>query len=156
MLLGGSLYSSDIEDYYLTPYDVNYGHIIKFNHDFIGREALEAMKDKPHRKKVMLVWNAQDVMRVQQSQLEDTDETPPLPITLPPAAIVRMHYDRVEDKDGNMIRLSIYPGYTANERAVMSLAPVNMDFAGPGTEVVLVWGEDGGGSRSAGNIEPHS
>ena len=155
MSLGGSLYSENIEDYYLTPYDVNYGHIIKFDHAFIGREALEAMADKPHRRKVTLVWNADDVMQVQQAMLEDTGETPPLPITMPLAAIARMHYDRVEDGNGKLIGLATYPGYTANERAMMSLASVDMDFAEPGTEVVLIWGEDGGGSRSAGNIEPH-
>lgn len=155
MSLGGSLYSENIEDYYVTPYDVNYGHIIKFDHDYIGREALEAMKDKPHRRKVTLVWNAEDVMKVQQSMLEDTEGDAPLPITMPLAAIARMHYDRVEDTNGNMIGLATYPGYTANEKAMMSLASVDMDFAEPGTEVVLIWGEDGGGSRSAGNIEPH-
>src|SRR5581483_2373361 len=39
--LGGSFYSDNIEDYYLTPYDLGYGLIVKFDHDFIGREALE-------------------------------------------------------------------------------------------------------------------
>tara|TARA_R110000751_G_scaffold10055_2_gene37216 strand:+ start:50485 stop:51933 length:1449 start_codon:yes stop_codon:yes gene_type:complete len=155
MSLGGSFYSPDIEDYYVTPYDVNYGHIIKFDHEFIGRDALEQLKDKPHRKKVTLVWNAEDVMKIQQSQLEDTGEIPPLPITMPLAANARMHYDRVTDTNGNMIGLATYPGYTANERAMMSLASVDSAFAEPGTEVVLYWGEDGGGDRSAGNIEPH-
>lgn len=155
MSLGGSLYSENIEDYYLTPYDVNYGHIIKFDHDFIGRDALEAMGTEQKRRKVTLVWNAEDVMGVQQSMLEDTGEVNPLPITMPLAAIARMHYDRVEDTDGNLIGLATYPGYTTNERAMMSIASVDVAFAEPGTEVVLIWGEDGGGSRSAGNIEPH-
>lgn len=155
MSLGGSFYSSDIEDYYVTPFDVNYGHIIKFDHDFIGRDALEAMAGKPHRKKVTLVWNADDVMKVQQSQLEDTGETPPLPISIPLAATARMHYDKVTDSDDNMIGIATYPGYTANERAMMSLATIDEAFAAPGTEVILHWGEDGGGSRSAGNLEPH-
>ena len=74
----------------------------------------------------------------------------PLPITLPLAAAARMHYDRVTDTQGNTIGLATYPGYTANERAMMSLASVDAEFAEPGTEVVLLWGEDGGGSRSAG------
>ena len=39
--LGGSFYSDKIEDYYLTPYDLGYGPFVKFDHDFIGREALE-------------------------------------------------------------------------------------------------------------------
>ena len=74
---------------------------------------------------------------------------------MPLAAIARMHYDRVEDTDGNLIGLATYPAYSANERAMMSLGSVDPAFAEPGTEVVLIWGEDGGGSRSAGNIEPH-
>jgi vanillate/3-O-methylgallate O-demethylase len=40
---GGSFYSNNIEDYYLTPYALGYGPFIKFDHDFIGREALEKM-----------------------------------------------------------------------------------------------------------------
>ncbi len=155
MSLGGSFYSPDISDYYLTPYDVNYGHIIKFDHEFIGRAALEAIHDQPHRKKVTLVWNADDVLAVMAAQFEDAADKP-LPITLPLAAAARMHYDRVMDTDGNTIGLATYPGYTANERAMMSLASLDAAFAEPGTEVVLLWGEDGGGARSGGNLEPHT
>ena len=154
MSLGGSMYSPDISDYYLTPYDVNYGHIIKFDHDFIGRAALEAIHDQPHRKKVTLVWNADDVLAVMAAGLDDSPDKP-LPITLPLAAAARMHYDRVMDAQGNTIGLATYPGYTVNERAMMSLASVDAAFAEPGTEVVLLWGEDGGGARSGGNLEPH-
>ena len=32
--------SSNIEDYYLTPFELGYGPFVKFDHDFIGREAL--------------------------------------------------------------------------------------------------------------------
>ena len=38
---------------------------------------------------------------------------------------------------------------------MMSLASVDEGHAEHGTEVVLHWGEDGGGERSGGNIEPH-
>lgn len=156
MSLGGSMYSPDISDYYLTPYDVNYGHIVRFDHDFIGRAALEAMADRPHRRKVTLVWNADDVMAVMQAQFEGGEAADkPLPITLPLAATARMHYDRVLDAAGNTIGLATYPCYTVNERAMMSLATLDPRFAEPGTQVVLLWGEDGGGARSAGNIEPH-
>ena len=37
----------DIEDYYLTPWDLGYGHIVKFDHDFVGREALESDGRRP-------------------------------------------------------------------------------------------------------------
>ncbi|HEY7730204.1 MAG TPA: hypothetical protein VH950_04795, partial [Gaiellaceae bacterium] len=38
--IGGSFVSDDIEDYYFTPWDIGYGHLVKFDHDFVGREAL--------------------------------------------------------------------------------------------------------------------
>src|SRR5207253_8362407 len=39
--IGGRFNSPNIEDYYLTPWDLGYGPHVKFDHDFIGREALE-------------------------------------------------------------------------------------------------------------------
>jgi hypothetical protein len=47
--LGGSFYSNSIDDYYLTPYDLGYGAFVKFDHDFIGREALEKKSKEPHK-----------------------------------------------------------------------------------------------------------
>ena len=39
--IGGSFVSDDIEDYYFTPWDLGYGGYVKFDHDFVGREALQ-------------------------------------------------------------------------------------------------------------------
>src|SRR3546814_13541034 len=50
--LGGSFYSDNIEDYYVSPYELGYGPFVKFDHDFIGREALQKMAERPHRRKV--------------------------------------------------------------------------------------------------------
>src|SRR5581483_10164373 len=45
--LGGSFVSSDIRDYYLTPYDLGYGAFVKFDHEFVGRRALERLAPNP-------------------------------------------------------------------------------------------------------------
>src|SRR5690625_2491259 len=58
--LGGSFRSDNIEDYYFTPHELDYGRIIAYDHDFIGREALEAMPAERGRQKVTLVWNGDD------------------------------------------------------------------------------------------------
>ena len=153
MSLGGSFYSPKIEDYYATPWDIGHGHLIKFDHDFIGRKALERMADEPHRRKVTLVWNAQDVLDVFRRLLEDGSTA--MHIDLPLSATARLHYDKVLDKEGKFIGVAHYPGYTINERAMMSLGSVKEEYSKPGTEVVLVWGEEGGGKKSAPWIEPH-
>ncbi|MEX2126622.1 MAG: aminomethyl transferase family protein [Xanthobacteraceae bacterium] len=153
MSLGGSFYSPNVEDYYATPWDIGLGHLIKFDHDFIGRPTLERMADMPHRRKVTLVWNPEDVLKVFQRLLEDGSTA--MHVDLPVSAAARLHYDKVLDKNGKFIGLAHYPGYTINERAMMSLGSVKEEHAEPGTEVVLVWGEEGGGKKSAPWIEPH-
>jgi vanillate/3-O-methylgallate O-demethylase len=65
--LGGSYVSKNIADYYVTPYEMGYGPFVKFDHDFIGREALEKIAKEPQRKKVTFAWNAEDVAKVQRS-----------------------------------------------------------------------------------------
>ena len=62
--LGGSFVSNNIEDYYTTPYELGYDGFTKFDHDFIGKEALQAMQGKVHRKKVTFAWNDDDVNKV--------------------------------------------------------------------------------------------
>jgi vanillate/3-O-methylgallate O-demethylase len=151
--LGGSFYSQNPEDYYQTPWDIGHGHLIKLDHDFVGREALEKMSTRPHRRKVTLVWNAEDVLDVLQRLLGDGPTA--MHIDLPVSATARLHYDKVINSEGKTIGLAHYPGYTINERAMMSLGSVDEAYSKPGTQVVLVWGEEGGGKKSAPWIEPH-
>jgi vanillate/3-O-methylgallate O-demethylase len=153
MSLGGSFYSPRIEDYYATPWDLGYGHLIKLDHDFVGRAALEAAADAPHRRKVTLVWNADDVLGLVARQLDDGPLA--LQLDLPLAATARMHYDRVLGADGSFAGLATYPTYSVNERAMLSIASLDEAHAEPGTEVVLRWGEEDGGRRSAPWLEPH-
>ncbi|MBX5467047.1 MAG: aminomethyl transferase family protein [Firmicutes bacterium] len=151
--LGGSFFSRNIEDYYLTPWDLGYDHILKFDHDFFGREALEAKAKEPHRQKVTLAWNSEDVAKVMASWFG------PGPngkyIDLPLSQYATWMYDKVLNGKGEMVGISTFCGYSWNERKMLSLAIMNPEYAQPGTEVVLVWGEEGGGSRKP-SVEPHT
>ncbi len=53
-----------MDGYYATPWDHGYGHVIKLDHDFIGRAALEEMAKAPARQKAWLLWNHDDTERV--------------------------------------------------------------------------------------------
>jgi len=152
--LGGSFYSENIEDYYLTPFELDYGRIVKFDHDFIGREALERMVadgTSTARKKVTLVWNGDDTAEAAGSKYK------PGPgakyFNEPMALYDTFHYDRVETADGRVVGVSTWTGYSANERAILSLAVVDSDLAVPGTELVVVWGEDTPSSKV--QVEDH-
>ena len=141
--LGGSFYSDKIEDYYQTPWDLGYGRHVKFDHDFIGREALEKMASQPHRKKVWLRWNDEDVLRVFASQLCCGERNKYMEI--PNAYYSILPFDKV--LVGNrMVGLSTYTVYTTNVRSWFSLAMIDEDVAVDGKEVTVVWGEEDGGS----------
>lgn len=150
--LGGSFYSDDIADYYLTPYDLGYGPFVKFDHDFIGRQALEKMGESQKRAKVTLVWNGEDIEGVFGS-LFQRDRDSAKYIDLPLANYATLPYDKVL-KNGTTVGVSTYTGYTYNERAMISLAVIDKRFSGVGNEVVLVWGEEGHGSSKP-TVERH-
>ncbi|MBV9473820.1 MAG: hypothetical protein JO206_12695 [Solirubrobacterales bacterium] len=141
--LGGSYYSDDITDYYLTPHDLGYGQFVKFDHEFIGREALEAMGDEPPRRKVTLAWNGEDVARTMGTMFQKGDAAKY--IDLPLSNYATWPYDKVLDGD-RMVGVSTFSGYSYNERSMLSLAILDTEVE-IGTEVVLVWGEEGGGSH---------
>ena len=50
--------------------------------------------------------------------------------------------------------MSMFGGYSYNERSMLSLGVIDEQFAKPGTPVTLVWGEDGGGSQKP-TVERH-
>ena len=151
--LGGSFYSNDIRAYYLTPVDLGYAPFVKFDHEFVGREALEKMAGTAKRKKVTLVWNRDDFARAFRS-LGDAEGDITKYIDLPLANYATLPYDKVLS-NGKTIGLSTYTGYTYNERAMISLAIVDLEFSEPGTPVTLVWGEEHRGSSKP-TVERHA
>jgi syringate O-demethylase len=57
-------------------------------------------------------------------------------------------------KDGKVIGVSTWCGYSSNEGKMLTLAMINNEHAAPGTEVTFVWGEEGGGSSKP-TVERH-
>jgi vanillate/3-O-methylgallate O-demethylase len=152
--VGGSWASTDIEDYYVTPHEMGYGSFIKFDHDFIGREALERMQgeNRTHRRKVTFEWNGEDVSTIWASMF-DRDNDPYKYIDLPNANYASSSYDLIL-KDGRRVGASMFAGISYNERAMLSLGIIDEEFAEPGTPVTLVWGEPDGGTRKT-TVERH-
>ena len=142
--LGGSYYSNDIRDYYLTPHDLGYWPFVKFDHDFVGRAALETMAE-PKRRKVTLAWNGDDVAEAMGTLLRKGDDLAAKYIDLPLSNYSTWPNDKVL-QNGEMVGVSTFSGYSYNERSMLSLAILDLDVE-IGSEVVLVWGEEGGGSR---------
>jgi vanillate/3-O-methylgallate O-demethylase len=148
--IGGSHDSEDIRDYCLTPFDIGYGKNIRFDHEFVGREALERLADAPPRTKVTLVWNADDVTAAVGSLYRPGPGAKYM--EMPKARYATHHEDKVL-KDGVQVGISLDCGYLANDRVMVSLATVENRYAEPGTEVTVVWGEQPVSAKPA--VEEH-
>jgi vanillate/3-O-methylgallate O-demethylase len=149
--IGGSFVSDKIEDYYLTPYELGYGSYVKFDHEFTGWEALERIADRPHRHKVTLEWDAEDVVRIYRSMLEPGRRNYKY-IDWPLSNYTSATYDAVT-KDGDTVGFSMFSGYTYNDRAMISLAVVDPRIE-VGDELTVVWGEEDGGTGKT-TVEDH-
>jgi glycine cleavage system aminomethyltransferase T len=149
--IGGSFVSKNIEDYYLTPWDLGYGPFVKFDHEFIGSEALAKKATGPHRKKVTL---ALDDVSVTDALYTMFDSGPRAKFIEFPSAVYSMHpFDRVT-VDGQLVGLSTWIGYSSNEGKMLTLAMLAEKYATPGTEVTFVWGEPDGGTSKP-TVERH-
>lgn len=138
--IAGSFEGEKPSDYYRSPFELGWGRNVKFDHDFIGREALEKEAANPKRTMVTLVWNADDVIDVYSSFFRKGD-----------------HYDFMEwprdqrgfayvdkvMKDGKLVGLSTSRGYSYYFREMLSLCSIDVEYSQPGTEVVVVWGAPG-------------
>ena len=149
--IGGSFVSKNIEDYYLSPWDLDYAGIINFDHEFIGRDALLKLKDQPHRRKVTLEWNADDVIGIQASILHGKENGKFM--EMPNAHYAAHPYDMVLAGD-KLIGFSTYPAYLSVDHQWISLATLDESDAQNDKEVTVIWGEPGGGSSKPG-VEPH-
>lgn len=126
--LHGSFFSESIEDYYVSPFELGYGKSIAFNHEFIGRAALEKSQDRVRRVKVTLVLNADEVR----------DVFGPNPGYLLSYGRYRVEVDSV------FAGITFYSAWIDPVGSILALALIDGRCAAAGTEVTVVWGEHPG------------
>lgn len=126
--LHGSYFSENIEDYYRSPYELGYGRSISFNHEFLGRDALEKSKKDITRTKVTLVYDTDDVRRVFG---ED------------PEYILTRAWQRVE-VSSDLVGVTDFSALNDPAGTILSLSVIDKKYATPGTEVTVVWGDHPG------------
>jgi vanillate/3-O-methylgallate O-demethylase len=137
--LTGSFVSSDVRDYYKTPFDMGYGHIVKFDHDFVGFEALKKLDQEKAQKNVTLVWNSEDAGRLL-AEMSNPDGKRVRTLHLPVNGDkLEINYDLLTAQD-QAVGHGFYTGYSANERGIFTSGLVDHDIQ-IGNEVVLHWGD---------------
>lgn len=138
--IAGSFQSDDVADWYRSPVELGWGKNIKFDHDFLGREALEAELAAPRRVIRTLVWNSEDVVDIYASLFREGQ--PFHFMEMPRDQRGFMYADRVTS-DGRDVGVSTSRGYSYYFRQMLSLCVIDVAHAEIGTEVAIIWGEPG-------------
>lgn len=141
----------DEENYYVTPYDVGWGYLVNFDHDFLGKESLEKIDKNPPRKPVTLEWNTADVSDVYASQFSGTNVEPMERIDTPLDFMDAFHeipgggglYASKVLVDGKQIGIASGRINDYYHRRVISLAFIDKEYAVDGEEVIVLWGTPG-------------
>lgn len=136
----GSFEGEDISDYYRSPLELGWSYAVKFDHDFLGREALEREKAEGHRVIRTLVWNKEDVIDVYASLFEEGENYDY--IELPRYQRGGMFVDKVV-KDGKLVGTTSSYGYSYAFRKMLCLAVLDPEVAEIGNEVTVIWGAPG-------------
>jgi vanillate/3-O-methylgallate O-demethylase len=139
--IAGSFEADNITAWYRSPVELGWGKNVKFDHDFIGRAALEQEVANPRRLMRTLVWNADDLKDVYGS-LFDEAGVPYDYMEMPRDQRGFMYMDKVL-KDGRLVGVSSSRGYSYYFRRMLSLCTIDVAHSEPGTEVEVVWGNPG-------------
>ena len=137
--IGGSFVSDNIEDYYVNPFELGYDFYIGWKKDdFVGKAALQKMKESgTNRKKVTFEWNKEDILTVIASAFDDG--IPFKWIDFPQPNYASSSADMVM-QDDKMVGMSMFNGYSFNERCMLSLGVVDQSV-NVGDVLTLRWGE---------------
>jgi vanillate/3-O-methylgallate O-demethylase len=143
LIRAGSVDPADLRARQRTPVELDWAKFARFDHDFVGREALEEEVADPKRTLVTLVWNKEDVVDIYASLFEEGEEyqTIELP-THPGFSGMLAHADHVL-KDGKRIGYSSGCTYSYFYRKMITHGTIDIDQAQIGNEVVIEWGNHG-------------
>ena len=141
----------EIQPRFVTPFQVGWGKLVDFKHDFIGKEALLEEAKNDNRAAVTLVWNEEDVADIYASQFRGRDVEPYASIDDRPTdnyfnlngrTGFVYHADWVL-ADGERIGTSTGRLNSVYYRRMISIGFIDKAHSAEGTELTVLWGSPG-------------
>jgi glycine cleavage system aminomethyltransferase T len=135
----------DLRLRYRTPVELGWEKMINFDHEFIGKAALEKEVASPRRKMVTLVWNPEDVLDIHASQFRPGEPYAAMdnPFERFVEAAGWAYYADQVLKDGKLVGISSGRIMSYNQRQMLSLCSIDVEHADLGNEVIVLWGDPG-------------
>lgn len=137
-------FGADCPYQYASPFDVGWGNLVNFNHDFIGKAALQAEAAGPHNTLVHLIWDKDDILKVIATYFEeDSCDIMDMVEDFDYVHSNRdVHLDAVYDGD-KLIGAASGRMLSPKNKEMMSLCVIKEEYAVEGKEVEVLWGTPG-------------
>jgi glycine cleavage system aminomethyltransferase T len=134
--------------HFRNPVELGWHHSITLDHEFRGKAAIERELAQPTRKTVTLIWNVEDVMDVYASLFQrDVEPYRYMDFPIEPFFVTMQaggrHYMDEVLKGGRVVGYSSGRDYSLRSRDMFSIGTVQVEHAGLGTELTVLWGEPG-------------
>ncbi|MDO5688876.1 MAG: aminomethyl transferase family protein [Tissierellia bacterium] len=129
-----------------SPIEVGWSHMVKFDHDFTGKDALEKEMENPKRTMVTLEWNHDDLLDIYRSQFSKEDACSTMKWSEDFDFYLgssNFHIDKVLNQEDDLIGLASGRLFSPYYREMISLCSIDIAYANIGTEVTVLWGEVG-------------
>lgn len=139
----GSVDPADVRARLRTPGEVGWMWMAKFDHDFVGRKALEIEAENPKRTIVNLRWNVEDILDIYASHFQKGEEYKMIEIPSGQPQPAGGHADYVTSLDGRHVGISSATTYSYYYRDLISQCIIDIDQAELGNEVLVHWGDYG-------------
>lgn len=130
---------------YRSPIDLGWEKMINFNHEFVGKAALEKELAGHHNTMVHLIWDVDDIMKVIRTAFEAGNSCDVMDLVEDYDYVHNnggIHMDEVYD--GNiMIGVASGRMLSAKTREMISVCTIDQDYAVEGKTVEVLWGNPG-------------
>jgi len=135
----------DLSKRFANPFELELGHMIKFDHEFVGREALEKVAKNQKRKLVTLEWNEEDILEIYAAQFKQGSNVQYMDFPSNDIWQRFMATTFCDDivVDDAIVGMSSGRMFSQYYRKMISLGIVNIDLAKIGNEVKVLWGDPG-------------
>ena len=142
--LAGLLHEMCRRDY--TPFESGDLKSVVFDHDFFCRAVLEEAAANRTRGLIVLKWNPEDVLDIYASYFR-TDKEAYRYIDMPcHGGLMYPNVPGVQNRvlmNGKDVGICFSPKYDYQTRTLISNAIISLECHEPGTEVTIVWGNEG-------------
>lgn len=142
--ISGSL-PADSDLVYRTPMENGWQKMVRMDHDFIGKEAVEAELAGNYRTACTLIWDVDSIAEAVKASMDPTRRVDPIEYPIDYDFVLgngTLHIDEVYDGD-TFVGCSSGRMFSSKTRQMISIGTIDHGLVEEGRELEVLWGNKG-------------